>query len=71
MSEVGGEEIREGWDTVVLGVIVGVLAGEGRLEEDGSLQAEALKVRVEELACGVDPRALEGVSSDHGGVSVV
>ena len=71
MSEVGGEEIREGGDAVVLGVVIGVLAGEGRLEEDGSLEAEALQVRVEELACGVDPGALEGVAGDHGRVGVV
>ena len=56
---------------MVLGVVVGVLAGEGGLEEDGGLEAEALKVRVEELACGVDPGALKGVAGDHGRVGVV
>ncbi len=56
---------------MVLGVVIRILAGEGRLEQDGSLQAEALQVGVKQLAGRVHPGSLEGVARNHGGVSVI
>lgn len=55
----------------MLGVVIGVLAGEGRLEQDGGLEAEALQVGVKQLASRVHPGSLEGVAGNHGGVSVI
>ena len=71
LAEVGGEEIGEGGHGVMFGVVVGVLAGEGRLEQDGGLQAEALQVGVKQLPGRVHPGSLEGVSRNHGRVSVI
>ncbi len=71
LAEVGREEVGEGGNSVVLGVVIRVLAGEGRLEQDGSLQAEALQVGVKQLAGRVHPGSLEGVARNHGGVSVI
>ena len=52
-------------------MIVRVLAGEGWLEQHGGLETEALQVRVQQLACRVNPGSLEGVTGNHGGVGVV
>ena len=71
MTEIGGEEIGEGGNLGNGGVIVGVLSWEGGLEENGGVQVESLQVGVEELTCGENPRSLEGVSSNHGGMGVV
>ena len=71
LTEVSSEEIVKAGQGVVLRVVVWVLAGEGRLEETGGLHSEALQVGVEELTCRVNPRSLEGVAGNHGGVSVI
>ena len=52
-------------------MVIRILAGEGGLEEHGCLQSESLQVGVQQLACGVNPGTLEGVTSDHRGVGVV
>ena len=70
-AEVGGEELGEAGYSGGSEVIIRILAGEGRLEEHGCLQTESLQVGVQKLTCGVNPRTLEGVTSDHGGVGVV
>ena len=50
-SEVGREELGEGGDLGDYGVIIGVLSGEGGLEENCCLHAEALHIGVEQLSC--------------------
>ncbi len=70
-AEVGGEELGEAGNGGDSQVIIRILAGEGRLEEDGGLQTESLQIGVQELTCGVNPGTLEGVTGDHGRVGVV
>ena len=70
-AEVCGEELGEVGNGGGSEVIIRILAGEGRLEEHGCLQTESLQVGVQKLTCGINPRTLEGVTSDHGGVGVV
>lgn len=53
------------------GSFVGVLAGSDGGKQHSGGEGELLHVGVKELASGVDPATLEGVTSDHQGVSVI
>ena len=70
-SEVCAEEVRERWSCCDSGGVVWVLAWEGRFEQDCALHGEPLQVGMEELTSGVNPRSLEGMTSNHGGMSVI
>ena len=50
-SEVGREELRERGDLGDYSMIIWVLSGEGWLEENCCLHAEALNIGVEQLSC--------------------
>lgn len=70
-AEVGGEELGEAGHGGCDHVVIRILAGEGGLEEHGSLQTESLQIGVQQLACRVNPGSLEGVTGDHGRMGVV